>query len=165
MTDPNAKPKSTRTLLIVIIILLLVIICGGSVPFIGIFAAIAIPNFVVMQQRAKRAEVPMNVDGIKVTLIAYEAINDTYLAVPEPVPLDTVMIGEQLVPWPSGTPFDELGWMPDGDVRGTYWVEVSDDGLDFTVHGMCDVDGDGDPAHYTATKSINATLETYNYVY
>ncbi len=160
MTDPSAKPRSSRTLLIVIIIVLLVIICGGSVPIIGIFAAIAIPNFVMYQHRAKRAEVPMNVDGIRVTQIAYQAMFDQYLAAPEPVPLDPVMIGPQLVSWPSGTDFEELGWMPDGQVRGTYWVTVSADGTDFEVHGLCDVDGDGEPAHYIATRHEPATMQT-----
>ena len=46
------------------------------VAIIGILAAIAIPNFVDMQYRAKRAEVPSNVDGIKTAQIAYDAAFD-----------------------------------------------------------------------------------------
>jgi hypothetical protein len=33
------------------------------------------------------------------------------------------------------------------------------------VTGICDVDGDGTTAQYTATKSINATVNTANDVY
>jgi hypothetical protein len=165
MNEAPPKPRSNRTLMVVIIILLLVIICGGAVPVVGILAAIAIPNFVEMQLRAKRAEVPSNVDGIKTAQIAYDAAFDRFLAIPEPVPLDPVMIGTMAVDWPSGTPFDELGWEPFGQVRGTYWVEVDADGTDFTVHGLCDVDGDGEPAHYIATRTTSATLQTGSWVY
>ena len=49
------------------------------VAIIGILAAIAIPNFVAMQYRAKRAEVPANVDGIKTAEIAYDAAFDKYI--------------------------------------------------------------------------------------
>ena len=41
------------------------------VAIIGILAAIAIPNFVEMQYRAKRAEIPSNVDGIKTAEMGY----------------------------------------------------------------------------------------------
>jgi len=165
MTTPSDKPRSNRALLIVIIALLLLILCGGTVPVVGILAAIAIPNFMVYQQRAKRAEIPSFVEGIRAAQIAHGAVFDGYLAIPEPVPLDPLMLSDRPVDWPSGTGFDELGWEPVGSVYGTYWVEVSSDGSDFTVHGLCDVDGDGDPAHYTATRNTRATLETMNHVY
>ncbi len=164
---PQTEPprRSSRTLLIVIIALLLLILCGGAVPVVGILAAIAIPNFIQMQLRAKRAELPANVAGIRVAELAYEATFDTFLAVRDPVPLDPLMLGDRTVDWPSGTAFDELGWAPDGNVRGTYWVEVSADGQDFTVHGLCDLDGDGEPAEFTASKSSKATMETWDSVY
>ena len=50
------------------------------VAIIGILAAIAIPNFVEMQYRAKRAELPANVDGIKTAEMGYDAAFDTYRA-------------------------------------------------------------------------------------
>jgi hypothetical protein len=165
MTPPAPPPRSNRTLLIVIVVLLLGIMGLMAVPVIGILAAIAIPNFVTMQYRAKRAEVPPNVDGIKTALIAYEAAFDKFLPIRDPVPVDPLMLGKGPHDWPAGTAFDELGWSPYGQVRGTYWVEVSPDGLDFTVYGVCDVDGDGDQATYTATKTTSAILETAPYTY
>ena len=40
------------------------------VAIIGILAAIAIPNFVAMQSKSKRPEVPGNVDAIKTAELA-----------------------------------------------------------------------------------------------
>jgi hypothetical protein len=61
-------------------------------------------------------------------------------------------LGEDARLWLGGEDWDTLGWAPDGGlVRGAYWVEVSANGLDYTVHGVCDVDGDGVVVEYTAT--------------
>ena len=49
------------------------------VAIIGILAALAIPTFVEMQLRAKRAEVPGNLDGIKTAQVGYEATYDAYV--------------------------------------------------------------------------------------
>lgn len=126
----------------------------------GILAATAIPNFIAMQYRAKRAEVPSNVEGIKIALLAYEAAFGSFVEQPTPHPRAVSDLTEAPVPWVQGSNFDSLGWEPFEDVRGTYWVEVQANGSDFVVHGLCDVDQDGRPAHYTATKSISATLIT-----
>lgn len=131
------------------------------VAIIGILAAIAIPNFVSMQYRAKRAEVPANVDGIKTAELAYEAAFDTYV-VAGTNPTGT--LGKTQVAWGTSAGFDQLGWAPDGRVRGQYSVTTSS-ATDFTVEGDCDVDGDGTAANYTATKSINATQTTGNNIY
>lgn len=151
--------KSNRPLLLVIIALLLVLICGGAVPVVGILAAIAIPNFLVMQFRAKRAEVPQNMDGIRIAEIAYDAAFDTFLPA-GPRPVEAWEVGRAPRDWTSDEGFTALGWMPMGQVRGTYWVEVAPDGRDFTVYGVCDVDGDGDPATYMATRDLAASLQT-----
>jgi type IV pilus assembly protein PilA len=127
------------------------------VAIIGILAAIAIPNFVDMQYRAKRAEVPGNVKGIKTAQIAYDAAFDTYIEVSSFKPGSTV--GKTQKAWTSGTDFDTLGWLPDGKVRGAYKVSSSSS-TDFLVTGICDVDGDGTNASFTATKSINTTMTT-----
>jgi len=131
------------------------------VAIIGILAAIAIPNFVAMQLKAKRAEVPGNVDGIKTAQMGYDAAYDGFVT---------------LVANPAGTPgkaqvafdaaaadFKTLGWAPDGNVRGQYSAAAT--ALDFTVTGVSDVDGDGAQADYTATKSLNATQNSANDVY
>ena len=138
------------------------------VAIIGILAAIAIPNFVEMQYRAKRAEVPANVDGIKTSEMGYDAAFDQFIQVTQH---PTTSPGKNPVAWQNGNSgYQTLGWAPDGKVRGVYDVTTtapssSNPGGDFRVTGECDVDGDGTPAQYTATKSINAVQNTPNDVY
>ena len=155
---------------------------GVAVLFAGFFllcAAIAIPNYVHMQYRAKRSEVLYNVKAIKTSELAYQAYWDLFVACerkprqePDANPWtwnsegEYIRIaggGEQLEP----DAWNSLAWFPDGEVRGVYWVTTSNtvNGSDFTVHGISDVDGDGVQAHYTATKSINSTLITPPDVY
>ena len=158
-------PKSSSATAVVIVVIVLVVICAGAVPVVGILAAIAIPHFVEMQHRTKRMEVPANIAGIKAAELAYNANYNRFVPQDESVPVPEWELGRELVPWRFGTNFDTLGWEPGGLVRGTYWVEITDGGRDFTVHGMCDVDGDGVPAHYTATKTTNAVQITSRYIY
>ncbi len=129
--------------------------CGVLIPVVGILAAIAIPNFVAMQLKSKRAEVPGYVSGIKTAELAYDASFDDFVAVGSEAQARRE-VSKTPHPWEGGSDWDTIGWRPDGPVRGSYWVTV--EGGDFTVHGICDVDGDGEYAEYIATKSQNATL-------
>ncbi len=131
------------------------------VAIIGILAAIAIPNFVEMQNRAKRSEVPGNVDGIKTTQVAYDASFDGFIALTAS-PAGTVDKTQKV--WADAGGFSSLGWTPDGKVRGQYSASLSG-ANDFVVTGVCDVDGDGTQANYTATKTVNAVQNTANNVY
>ncbi len=143
-------------------IVIVIVLCMG-LPVIGILAAIAIPNFVAMQYRAKRAEVPANVDGIKNAEMNYDAAFDEFIPA-RPAPRPSHVLGKNAVRWTGSQGFDKLGWAPDGEVRGTYQVDTLGC-CDFIVTGMIDVDGDGNPAIYTATKSINTVMVTPNSVY
>ena len=72
------------------------------VAIIGILAAVAIPNFVEMQYRAKRAELPVNVSAIQTAEIGYDAINDGYVAAvahPPVIPLSLIHISEPTRPY------------------------------------------------------------------
>ena len=126
------------------------------VAIIGILAAIAIPNFVAMQHKAKRAEVPSNVDGIKTAEVAYDAAFDGYVTA-DVAPRAESALDKTAFPWASTAGFTSIGWAPDGNVRGAYAV-TSATATDILVTGACDVDGDADLANYTATTSLNATL-------
>jgi len=141
---------------------------GFGLATVGAIAAIAIPNFVTMQYRAKRAEIPTNVSSIRTSLINYEAEFDAYIETsphPEGPPDAQARI------WGGGNMgFNELGWAPDGNVRGQYWVTTNTrtkgaTGSDFIVWGRSDIDNDGIYATYTATKSINTTFLNNNDTY
>jgi type IV pilus assembly protein PilA len=132
------------------------------VAIIGILAAIAIPNFVAMQYRAKRAEVPANVDGIKTAELAYDAAFDQFIQQTGFHPSSSV--GKSQATWTAGSGFDTIGWAPDGKVRGAYKL-ASLSSTDFRVTGISDVDGDGVQASYTAQKSTNTVQTTTNSLY
>lgn len=128
------------------------------VAIIGILAAIAIPNFVAMQLRSKRAEVPSNVDGIKTAEIAYEASFDTFVAA---AAHPSGALGKTPVDWGTNADYSKIGFKPDGQVRGQYTVTLSGSN-DFTVLGEANVDGEGDNSTFQATVSTNATMTSDN---
>lgn len=139
------------------------------VAIIGILASIAIPMFVEMQFKSKRAEVPMNVKAIKEAEEIFNADEDGYLAVasfPSANPP-----GKATQAWTSSsTGFNQLNWRPDGEVRGVYSVTTTapsstTPGGDFVVSGRADIDGDSVELLYTATKSLNSTRITGKDVY
>ena len=145
------------------------------VAIIGILAAIAIPNFVAMQLKAKRSEVPGNVDGIKTAEAAYEASYDQYISTTESPRAMTASSAtmKNAVTWTDNGNFTTLGWSPDGAVRGSYVATAASSGScgsltnfaasgdpDFCVHGASNVDGDANIADYYASKANNTTIES-----
>ena len=126
------------------------------VAIIGILAAIAIPNFISMQYKAKRSEIPTNVKAIKAAQIQYESSNDQYVNC-SAYPSTPTKTTQDWVKGDAGG-FTTIGWEPDGAVRGSYGVTAGS--TDFTVSGVSDVDGDTDYATFTATKSTNPTAPT-----
>jgi len=166
MSDEADAPRPNVALRITLAVFLglgLLACCGLVLPTFGVLSAIAIPNFVAMQLKAKRAEVPGNVDGIKMALLAYDAAYDEFLPAGREGQA-RAEVGKALRPWERTPEWERLGWRPDGDVRGAYWIVVVP-GHDFEVHGVCDVDGDGELAEYVATKSTNATLVSGSWTY
>ena len=126
------------------------------VAIIGILAAIAIPNFVTMQYKSKRGEVPLNLKGIKTAELAYEGTFDVYVTAAA-YPSAPTKTTQQWVPGSSGG-FATMGWAPDGDVRGSY--QVSTTTTNFTALGLSDVDGNSQYATFVATKSENPNAPT-----
>lgn len=126
------------------------------VAIIGVLAAIAIPNFIEMQLRAKRAEVPVNLDGIQTCQLGYDAAYDEFIGTDD-IPGATQ---KEPVAWPRpAAGFDTVGWSPTGKVRGTYQVTpVSDQ--DIVIDGRADVDGDGVESLWSATARTNALMIT-----
>jgi len=131
------------------------------VAIIGILASIAIPNAVEYSYRAKRAEGPVNVDAIKTAEIGYEAAFDSYIpATAHPAGAH----GKKPRDWDGGnTEYQQLGWRPDGMVRGTYTVTTTSSDFNITVE--MDVDGDFADAVYTATRTTQTIFLNQNDTY
>ena len=168
--EPAVEKKGVATGVIIGVALgvgCLGLVCGG-----GILAAIAIPNFVTYQLRAKRAESPANVDSIRTAEKAYHAEWDVFTTV-DPCPPSWVSIGRDPIYWESSwdcySQFEHLGWIPDGLVRCRYGVLArntgSADSADFSVTSECDLDGDGQPSIYSANRTEKATMQSHNNVY
>lgn len=131
------------------------------VAIIGILAAIAVPNYLNMQYRSKRAEMLPNVEAIRALEIAYDASHDDFVAETSYQPDSTP--GKAARPFPTGTGFASLGWQPDGHVRCSYRVTVTTS--DFSSDGLCDIDGDGEQATGTASRLAASRLTSADAVY
>lgn len=133
------------------------------VGIMGVLAAIAIPQYRGMQLRAKRAELPVNLEGIKVAELAYDAEFDRFLAT---AATPSLMPDGVPAAWPEdGGAFDDLGWRPDGLVRGQYNVNVTGDATDFTGTAQSDCDGDGHYAELRLSKDSELVQVTADDVY
>jgi type IV pilus assembly protein PilA len=138
------------------------------VAIIGILAAIAIPNFLAMQLRSKRAELPTNLDGVRTAEKAYHAEWDSFttaVATPAAAP------SRAQVNFSTGglTAFQNLGWVADGKVRGQYQVLAAPGASfqtdDFTATAEADVDGDGVNSSYECNRAEKASMISSNNVY
>jgi type IV pilus assembly protein PilA len=135
------------------------------VAVIGILAALAIPNYRAAQLQARRAELLTNVDGIRSAQVSFEAATDHVLDC-DPAPRARSYLDGALVPWTDAGDhsWEELGWHPDGAVRGSYTTN-RDDTLGFTVLGATDLDDDGVEADVLATASESAHLVSRSFEY
>jgi hypothetical protein len=130
----------------------------GLVCGVGILSAIAIPNFITMQLKAKRGELPGNVDAIREAELVYFEEHGAYLPVSSQDEAEASRPDKTARHWEGSPAWSKLGWAPDGDVRGAYWVVVAEPG--FVVHGICDVDNDDENAEYAANQSGPAEMLT-----
>ena len=93
------------------------------VAIIGILAAIAIPNFLRFQLRARSSEGKTNLAAIRTAEEGYNAEFGTYI--PAAVNPGAVPGSAKVVWTPPGTPvpgFDQLGWAPEGQVYFMYEI-------------------------------------------
>ncbi len=138
------------------------------VAIIGILAAIAIPNFLAMQLRAKRSELPTNLDAIRTAEKAYHAEWDAFTSASD---TPTALPGRSQVAFTGGgyLSFENLGWVADGKVRGQYNTTQSNatsaDADDFTSIGLADVDGDSANSQYNCNRAEKSSMVTSNNVY
>jgi type IV pilus assembly protein PilA len=126
------------------------------VAIIGILAAIAIPNFLRFQLKAKSSEGKVNIAAIRTAEESYLAEFGSYVTVTTPVP--AAIPGSIKVPFlevPAvGVDFNTLGWAPEGQVFFQYAV-LAVAGTNYTISAAADIDGDGVAA---------ATRQAWGYV-
>ena len=128
------------------------------VAIIVVLAAIAVPEYRRAQLKSKRAEVPLNVHGITMAMLAYDAAHDMYLAQPSYIP--TAAINKKTRPWITTSVYQTLGFKPDGPVRGSYYSPLfGATGID-TV-GTCDVDDDGVNASFMSRIDRGAVNDNF----
>lgn len=140
-----------------------------TVAIVGILASIAIPQYEQFLLRSKRAELPLNVDGIRTVEQSYHAEWGFYTATPT---TPATVPGRTRDSWPmslsADSPWTLLGWAPDGPVFGQYGVVANTsagDDAEFVAHGWTDLDGDGYLAHVEANAALKPYLTTMNNVY
>jgi type IV pilus assembly protein PilA len=120
------------------------------VAIIGILAAIAIPNFLRFQLRAKASEGKTNLAAIRTAEEGYFAEFGAYVPAttsPAALPGSSKVVWPNPAPGPVGQNFDTLGWAPEGDVYFQYDViAVPVNGAVapnvFTASAMADIDND-----------------------
>jgi prepilin-type N-terminal cleavage/methylation domain-containing protein len=109
------------------------------VSIVGLLAAIAIPNLIGMQKRAKTTEAKSNLGAIWSLQEAYYAENDSYAS-----PSGGLDPGT----YNGTTGWSELGFYPKGITRYEYEV-VSASNTTFLAQASGDIDGDGQSDTWT----------------
>lgn len=120
------------------------------IAIIGILAAIAIPNYLRFQMKAKSAEAKVNLGAIHTAEETFFSEFGVYVA---------ALADPAAIPGTSRTNFDitntgflTLGWLPEGRVFFSYGVAVSGDGAAYTADAAADLDGNNTPQYWGIAK-------------
>ena len=115
------------------------------VAIIGILAAIAIPNFLRFQLKAKTSEGKTNIAAIRTAEESYYSEFGVYvsaLASPPAVGQNSKTAFSNIANG-SDAGFDRLGWSPEGWVFFNYTVKANAAFSQWTGSAMADIDADG----------------------
>jgi type IV pilus assembly protein PilA len=122
------------------------------VAIIGILAAIAIPNFLRYQLRAKSSELKENVGAIFKSEEATkqgEASSGQYVDLANELPdgcgaILTAGNGTAKIPWDTTDLANaaQIDWIVEGKTYGCYDTDISAPGIHLSAWGQSDVDGD-----------------------
>jgi type IV pilus assembly protein PilA len=129
------------------------------VAIIGILAAIAIPNFLRFQLKARSSEGKVNIAAIRTAEVAYNSEFATYVAAAaSPVALPTTKV--PYVVAVVGQGFDILGWAPEGNVYFQYMVvdnaAAPAPSTAYTVTAQADIDANATPQSWGYIKDLPA---------
>jgi type IV pilus assembly protein PilA len=113
------------------------------VAIIGILAAIAIPNFLRFQLKAKSSEGKTNLAAIRTAEESYFAEYGNYVSAdPSPAAIAYNQKAPFVNAMGAGLGFDRLGWAPEGEVYFNYSAAVPVAGDEFTLGAIADIDND-----------------------
>ncbi|HIG72839.1 MAG TPA: prepilin-type N-terminal cleavage/methylation domain-containing protein [Myxococcales bacterium] len=124
------------------------------VAIIGILAAIAIPNFVRFQLKAKTSEGKVNLAAIRTAEEAYFSEFGSYVAAavtPTTIGGTTKRAFTEVV----GGGFGIIGWAPEGQVFFNYEVVVN--GAAYVASAGADIDGNGTDQSWGYVQAGTAT--------
>jgi len=129
------------------------------VAIIGILAAIAIPNFLRFQLRAKSSEGKTNLAAIRTAEEGYFSEFGTYIVSAQWPAAPSGTAKQPWGPTPAGLGFDTMGWSPEGDVYFQYGVNAVDTTGGtafnvFTAEAQSDIDGDAVPQTWGYVKDL-----------
>jgi Tfp pilus assembly protein PilE len=152
----QGKAKRSHSAMVVAVVAVALL---GAVPCLGILAAIAIPNFLRYQLRAKEAGARAELQELVLAEKEAALNGGKYVA---------------LGPLPSGTPGAQklplsaadlqfasgLGWRPAAATHGQFRVAVAEDGSGRQAASFCmetDLDGDGSRAVHVAFLPVEGS--------
>ena len=108
------------------------------VAIIGILAAIAIPNFLRFQLKAKSSEGKTNLAAIRTAEQSYYSEFGSYVSSQGLSPANTTTSAK--VAFTGTTGFNTIGWAPEGLVYFSYGVGAAAPGTAFFATAMADID-------------------------
>ncbi len=132
-----------------------------------ILAVMAIPNYLSMQLRAKRSELPLNLDSIRNAEKSYEHVFDAFTTcptTPEAIPGKTArLFGHS---HGDNGCWDLMGWLADGKVRASYSVTAipaeNIKQANFSAAAVSDIDGNGLNCTYVGDRHQHPYMLTDN---
>ena len=123
------------------------------VAIIGILAAIAIPNFLRFQLKAKSSEGKTNLAAIRTAEESYYSEFGVYVSA---AASPTLINNNQKTAFANAAGanagFDRLGWSPEGFVFFNYAIGSNAGFSQFTATAMADIDADGTVQVWGYTK-------------
>jgi type IV pilus assembly protein PilA len=127
------------------------------VAIIGILAAIAIPNFLRFQLKAKSSEGKVNIAAIRTAEESYLAEYGTYVAAAaSPAAIPGTAKAVFVDTGGAGANCNVLGWAPEGQVFFQYAVAAAG-GTNYTVSAAANIDGADASQFWGYVKPLGAT--------
>ena len=127
------------------------------VAIIGILAAIAIPNFLRFQLKAKTSEGKTNLAAIRTAEESYYSEYGSYISADASPPAINNNTKIAFAHATAGEGFDIVGWSPEGEVYFQYGVAVPTTTSQFYATAVANIDADTDYQVWGYRKGATAS--------